>query len=59
MIADPYKDFERWNAEQEEAIAKLPECDECREPIQDDYKWLIEGNTLCEECAKKLYRRFI
>lgn len=59
MMADPYKDFDRWNAEQEEALAKLPVCEECGEPIQDDYMWLIEGETLCDDCARELYRRFI
>lgn len=57
-MRDPYRDFNRWNDEQEERLAELPECEECGEHIQDEYLWDIDGQILCEDCARKLYRRF-
>ena len=35
---------------------KLPKCDDCGEPITDDYLYEIDGEILCEECFNDRYR---
>ena len=32
-------------------------CENCEEPINDDYYWDICGDLLCERCAARMYRR--
>lgn len=44
----------RYLAEQETREAKLPICDCCGEPIQDDYYYECEPwQKYCEECAEE------
>ena len=54
---DPVADFERYDAEQEEEREKLPICYECKEEIDDDYVWDIEGTLYCDKCIEKLYKK--
>lgn len=49
---DPYKDFDRYDAEQEMALAKLPRCSECDEPIQTEKCYEINGEIICPECLE-------
>lgn len=53
---DPTFDFKRWEREQQEWEDSLPRCECCGEPI-DDYVWSIDGQILCEDCAREKYRR--
>ena len=53
---DPLEDFARHDAEQESRLDKLPKCESCGEPIEDDYFYNIDGFFLCEECLKSEYR---
>ena len=57
---DPLRDFERYEAEQEEALKKLPLCEICEERIQDEYGICIECG--CEISPARLeakpYARF-
>jgi formylmethanofuran dehydrogenase subunit E len=46
---DPIRDFHRWDAHQQEQLNKLPKCDDCGEPIQDDY-YSIDNRNICSEC---------
>ena len=48
--SDPYMDFLSHDAYQEERLNSLPQCDECGEPLQDDYCYKIDGEYICEEC---------
>ena len=41
---------------QEAESEKLVHCDECGEPIYDDFYWNIDGDCLCEECMNDRYR---
>ena len=50
---DPIRDFERYEAEQEEKLEKLPVCDDCGEPIQDEYYYDINGFIICPDCLKE------
>lgn len=54
---DPVADFDRYDAEQQERIAELPECDYCGIKIADDYYYVINGDVICEECLKENFRQ--
>ena len=53
---DPVRDFERHDRRQQRLLDRLPKCDHCRKPIQDEYKFDIHGETYCERCAIILFR---
>ena len=54
---DPVADFERYDAEKEAELEKMPKCSNCGEPIQDGYLFDIEDTLYCEECAYELFRK--
>lgn len=56
---DPIADFNRYDAEQEEAMKKYPECAECGLRITDDYYYEVEGEILCEEHMNERYRKSV
>lgn len=49
FTGDGLRDFEMWQAEQDEIERLLPHCDICGEPIRDKI-YRINGETLCSEC---------
>lgn len=54
---DPAADFARHDRGKERQLAKLPVCEDCGEPIQDEDYYDVDGEILCEECMKRKYRR--
>ena len=56
---DPVADAERYMAEQEEKLDKLPRCAGCDNPIQDDHFYLINDECICSECLESNYRKDI
>lgn len=54
---DPVKDAERYDAEQEAELKKMPKCSYCKEHIQEGFLWEIEGELYCEEHAHELFRK--
>ena len=54
---DPIADFGRYDAEQQEKLDRLPVCDYCEEPIQDDYYYEIDNECICEECLNDNFRK--
>ena len=53
---DPIADFERYDAEQQKKLDRLPKCCHCGEPIQDDFCFdLGDGEIYCEDCLKKCF----
>lgn len=40
-----------------EADRAAPICENCEEPIVEDYYWDIGGDLLCERCARLMYRK--
>ena len=54
---DPVADWDRYCADQERELEKLPKCEICGEPITDEYLYDIDGDLVCEECLKDNYRR--
>lgn len=56
-IPDNYDLYRKHEAEQEEWLSKRPICDCCKEFIQDEFLYKIDGVTLCEECMNDNYRQ--
>lgn len=54
---DPIADFARHEAEQASQLERLPVCDYCNEPIQDDVYFDMDGCLLCEECLNKYHKK--
>ena len=57
LTDDPVADFDRWDAEQQDELEKLPNCCGCGEPIQDDDLFDIDGDLYCEECMEAHFKR--
>lgn len=49
---NPHADFDRWDAEQEAALEKLPKCAECGEPIQTERCYKMDDGLICEDCLE-------
>lgn len=47
---NPLADAERYAAEQEEELEKLPKCECCGEPIQQDKAIYYNDQWCCEDC---------
>jgi formylmethanofuran dehydrogenase subunit E len=47
---DPAADFARHDREQARRLAKLPTCDRCGYPIQQEMAVRIYGKWFCDEC---------
>ena len=55
-----YDNYEAWkmhDAEENESLDRLPVCDYCGEPIQDEYLYEIDGELYCEDCMKEHFRK--
>lgn len=55
---DPEKDFERYDAEQQAKLDKLPRCCICNEHIQEDTCYVINDEVFCEECHNKEFKKW-
>jgi len=54
---DPIADAERWIREQDKQLERLPKCDYCGEPIQDEYYFDLCGDRVCERCIENMKRK--
>lgn len=54
---DPVADAERYFAEQDREIEKLPVCADCGEHIQADHYYLINDEPICPDCLDAGYRK--
>lgn len=52
MTDNPVHDYEQRSTEQEEALAPLPVCDICHEPIQEESYQCIADTKYCDSCLK-------
>lgn len=55
---NPIADYDRYDAEQERKLSRLPTCAECGNKIQDEECYEINGELICPECLKDNYRRW-
>ena len=56
---DPVADFARHDREQAKWLKRLPVCERCGEPIQDDHFYLINGDNVCPDCLEDQFRKEI
>lgn len=49
-IPDYYDLHDRYEAEREKELEKLPECCYCGEHIQQDYAYCINDEWICDDC---------
>lgn len=50
---DNYDMFEMNELAYEQELQKLPVCDFCDEPIQDEFFYRIGNLSICEKCLKE------
>lgn len=56
-VPDNYDAFDAWDAEQSKRAAMYPVCEYCSRAIQDDYFFVINDESICEECLNQHFRR--
>lgn len=56
-VPDNYDQWEAHEREQERRLAKLPECADCGNPVQDDHYYLINDEVICPDCLESGYRK--
>ena len=54
---DPVRDFEQYDREQAKQLERLPFCEVCGKPIQDEHLFLINDEFVCEECLIRDFRK--
>lgn len=52
-LGDPLDDLQRKERLEEE----MPICDDCTNPINDDFCFEIETEILCQKCMNRRYRK--
>ena len=52
-MEDNYSLWAKHDAEQEAKLVRLPKCSCCREVIQDEYLYEIDGELICESCMEE------
>ena len=53
---DPIADFLRHDARQENELSKRPICFDCREHIQSDKCYNIDGDLYCPACMESNFK---
>lgn len=56
---EPLADFNRWDAEQQRKLDRLPKCYECEEPIQTEECFEINGECVCPECLDNNHKHWV
>lgn len=56
---DPVLDAERYSAEQDRQLERLPKCICCGNPIQQDDVICIDGKLYCDCCLTEYFRKDI
>ncbi len=51
---DPAGDFLRYDREQAEKLERRPVCCRCRDPIQTEDAYEIDGRLYCPECIEDM-----
>lgn len=58
MILPDYNDlYDEYDRRQARELEKLPKCEYCGEPIQDDYCYDIQEGVICEDCLIHHFRK--
>ena len=56
---DPIADFDRYDAECERKLERLPKCRFCEEPITDETGYFIDHEYICSDCLESECKVFI
>ena len=56
-IPDNYDLWEAQDIKKERWLARLPKCERCLEPIQDEHYFDIDGVYYCEDCLNDLFKK--
>lgn len=56
-VPDNYDQWEAHEARQQKVLEALPQCEECGEPIQDDFYFDINDTIKCEDCMIRDHRK--
>ena len=56
-IPDNYDLWEAHDREQAQALERLPYCEICGKPIQDDHLYLINDEFVCPACLERDFRK--
>lgn len=56
---NPVADYDRYAADQDRELQKLPVCGECDHHIQDEYAYYINGEWICDNCMDANYRKAV
>lgn len=56
-IPDNYDLWEAHEQEQERQLEKLPVCEVCGNPIQDEHLYLINDEFVCPACLERDFRK--
>lgn len=54
---DPEDDFDHLDLEEAMYHARLPICEKCKNTIEEEDYYEIDGEILCEDCMKEKYGR--
>ena len=54
---EPYEEWERHEAEKEDALQRRPVCVKCRHHIQAEDFYELEDGPTCPECLEEYYKR--
>ena len=56
-MRDVYDLWEAQDIAKERRLARLPQCEYCGEPIQDEFYFEINDSFYCEDCLKSEFRK--
>lgn len=54
--------FDLWEAherEKERQLERLPVCEVCSKPIQDEHLYLINDEFVCQDCLDRDFRKCV
>lgn len=54
---NPARDFANYDAEQQRELDRLPVCEYCGHPIQDEELWVINDCLVCDSCAEYHHKK--
>lgn len=54
---DPVADFHRSDRLQAKRLERLPVCERCTNPIQDEHLYLINDEFVCQECLDRDFKK--
>lgn len=54
---NPIADYNRYDADQQMELERLPVCAECGHPITDEQCFEFNGELICEECLENNHQK--